>query len=161
MDAGGGDFEMNADQAADLLRNIGVLRTRCDLDLVLFFARHPRVMLASETLAAFLGHEIGETGESLDTLLGAGLIARQQTPAHAARMYVFAPGEPPGGWLPPLLRFAATRAGRVALRAALPATRTSGDRGARGAAPPSGPRRIEEPPAEGVAAPRKRRNGMG
>jgi hypothetical protein len=29
----------------------------CDLDLLIFFARHPRILLASEQLAVLLGYE--------------------------------------------------------------------------------------------------------
>jgi hypothetical protein len=110
---------MKRGDARRLLDGIGVLRHRSDLDLLVFFARHPRSLLASESLAAFLGYDLKEIAESLDVLLSAGLIARRQTPAHAARMYVFAADGPGGGWLPELLRLARTREGRLALREAL------------------------------------------
>jgi hypothetical protein len=96
-----------------------VLRHRSDLDLLLFFARHPRSLLASEAVAAFLGYDLKDIAESLETLLSAGLLQRTQTEAHAARMYVFAADAPDGGWLPSLLRLASTREGRLALLGAL------------------------------------------
>ena len=37
-----------------LLGSIGILRHPCDLDLLIFFHRHPRVILTSERLAAYL-----------------------------------------------------------------------------------------------------------
>jgi hypothetical protein len=111
--------DMKHDEARRLLDGIGVLRHRADLDLLIFFARHPRSLLPSESLAAFLGYDLKDIAESLETLLVAGLLKRTQTPAQAARMYVFAADGPSGGWLPSLLRMASTRQGRLALRKAL------------------------------------------
>jgi hypothetical protein len=110
---------LRRDEARALLEQSGVLRRACDIDLLAFFATHPRAMLASETLAAFLGYELADVAGSLDTLLSAGLVARRQTPAHAARLYIFTPADEPEGWLPRLVRLATTREGRLALRAAL------------------------------------------
>lgn len=110
---------MNPEDPGDLLDRIGVLRSRCDLDLLVFFARHPNCLLDSESLAAFLGYDLPGIAESLDVLLTAGLLQRTQTPAHAARLYVFVTGGPIGGWLPALLDLASTRPGRLALRDAL------------------------------------------
>lgn len=118
---------MKASEAANLLQRIGVLRSRCDLDLLIFFARHPTALLTSEQLAHWLGHELKAIAVSLDVLLDAGLIERNQNPAHAARMYVFRDSVG-GGWLPSLLRLAKTRAGRLALIEALgPAALRGGD----------------------------------
>ena len=158
---------MNRDDASLLLEQLGVLRSCCDLDLLVFFARHPRALLSSETLAAFLGYGIGEIAGSLDILLVAGLLARQQTPAHAARFYVFAPGhEDPDGSLSRLVRVAGTREGRLALRAAL-AERRSTSPGSdaeashrRGEAPPR-PRRIESESLTEGSAVERRRTGTG
>ena len=114
---------MNREGARRLLDRIPVLKHACDLDLLVFFARHPRSLLASESLACFLGYGIKDIAESLDVLLGAGLLKRAQTPAHAARLYVFALNGaqvgPDGGWLPALLEMASTRQGRLALRESL------------------------------------------
>lgn len=107
---------MKREDARLLLDRIGVLRHRSDLDLLVFFARHPRSLLPSESLAAFLGYDLKDIADSLETLLSAGLLKRTQSPAHAARMYVFALDGEDGGWLPSLLRMAATRHGRLALR---------------------------------------------
>ncbi len=114
---------MYREEARRLLARIPVLKHACDLDLLVFFARHPRSLLASESIASFLGYGIKDIALSLDVLLGAGLLKRAQSPAHAARLYVFAPSGgqvgPDGGWLPPLLEMASTRQGRLALREAL------------------------------------------
>ena len=110
---------MKREDARLMLDRIGVLRHRSDLDLLIFFARHPRSLLSSEALAAFLGYDLSDVADSLETLLSAGLVTRTQTSAHAARLYVFRPDGPGGGWLPSLLPVASTRQGRLALREAL------------------------------------------
>ena len=117
---------MTADDTARLLERVGVLRSRCDLDLLIFFARHPTALLTSEQLASWLGHELRAIAASLDVLLDAGIISREQNPSHAARMYVFSAPSPAGGWLPSLLRLAKTREGRLALIEAL-RSRAAGD----------------------------------
>jgi hypothetical protein len=106
---------MKYDESANLLDRIGVLRNRCDLDLLIFFARHPTALLTSEQLANWLGHELRAIAASLDVLLDARLIRREQNPSHAARMYVFCSDSGGGGWWPSLLRLAKTREGRLAL----------------------------------------------
>src|SRR5688572_20357831 len=102
---------MNRDDARRLLDRIEVLRNACDLDLLLFFARHPRSLLASGALATFLGYSLGQVAGSLDVLMTAGLLTRMQTPRHAARLYVFSTGATTAEWLPSLLRHASTRRG--------------------------------------------------
>jgi hypothetical protein len=124
---------MRRHEAARLLDQIGVLGNRCDLDLLIFFARHRNALLTSEQIANWLGHELRAIAASLDVLLDAGLIRREQNPAHAARMYVFGTGSSGGGWLPSLLQFAKTREGRLALIEALRSR-------ARGNAPEGDPR---------------------
>jgi hypothetical protein len=110
---------MNRDNASRLLDQIGMLRHACDLDLLLFFARHPRSLLASGQLATFLGYGLGQVARSLEALMAAGLLTRTQTPMHAARMYVFSIGGTTAEWLPSLLQQASTRTGRQALIDAL------------------------------------------
>ena len=103
------------EEARTLLERANVLREAADFDLLVFFARHPRTLLASESLAALLGYELKDIARSLEALLECGLLTRTQTSAHAARLYVFA-ADPPPEWVPPLLKMAATRTGRLALR---------------------------------------------
>jgi hypothetical protein len=99
-----------------MLDRIGVLKHACDLDLLLFFARHPRSLVTSEQLAAWLGYDLTQIAESLEALLDLSIVTRTQNRAHAARMYVFTIGASSGGWLPRLLESASTRTGRLALR---------------------------------------------
>lgn len=114
---------MKDGEARRVLARIGVIRRAADLDLLLFFVRHPRSLLASETLASFLGYDLKEIAEALDLLLDARLITRTQTSAHAARLYVLTTDHTNGGtkedWLPSLRELASTRDGRLALKEVL------------------------------------------
>jgi hypothetical protein len=105
---------LDQERARELLDRIGVLKHPCDLDLLVFFARHPRTLMGSEQLASLMGYGLTQTAASLELLLGAALLTRTQNPTRAARMYVFAASN--NGWVPPLLEFAATRTGRLAMR---------------------------------------------
>jgi hypothetical protein len=107
---------VNADDARQLLDRIRVIRDICDLDLLVFFARHPRSLLSSDALARFLGHDLREIADSLETLSTAGLLTRTQTSAHAARLYVLNHGDDTAPWLPSLVALASSRVGRLALR---------------------------------------------
>lgn len=136
---------MDAENSMHLLERLGVLSHPCDLDLLLFFFKHPNCLLRSETLAAFLGYEAKVMADSLDSLLGAGLLTRAQTPAHAARLYALAASADTHEWLPTIVKAASTRPGRLALRQAL-AGGTSKARGPASGAETSrpGPRRLPE-----------------
>jgi hypothetical protein len=119
---------LGQDQARNLLDRVGVLQHPCDLDLLLFFARHPRTLTSSEQLGALTGYGSQQTADSLDRLLRAELVTRTQNRTRSARLYVFAAGTN-DGMLPPLLEFASTRLGRLAMRQALarpPGGRTEG-----------------------------------
>jgi hypothetical protein len=133
------------DDATTLLDRIGVLRHPSDLDLLIFFARHPQALLSSEHLAAFLGYGAKEIAASLDLLVEGGFVSRTPHPKHAARMYAIADGSH-GEWLPALLAMASTREGRLALIKTLrrrsaatprvfPAGRMSKEDGEQGSAP--------------------------
>ena len=110
---------MKDDHIHRLLDRMGVVRRPCDLDVLLFFIRHPRALLSSDQIAAFVGYEVKLLAESLDVLVRADLLTRVHTPTSAARMYVFAIGGPHDSWLPLLVELASSREGRLALRAAL------------------------------------------
>lgn len=117
------------DHARTLLNGIPALQRPCDLDLLVFFARHPRTLMTSEQLARLLGYQLNDVAQSLDVLLGAGFLTLTQNPSRPVRMYVFPADGTHGGWLPAFVEFASTRAGRLALRRALthsPAGRTDG-----------------------------------
>jgi hypothetical protein len=94
------------------------LRDACDLDLLLFFSRHPRVVLSSEQLAAYIGYDLVEVARALDLLLGAGLLKRTLNHGTPGRMYVLEVDHAEE-WLEPLRRVCATPDGRNALRALL------------------------------------------
>ena len=110
---------MSGQAANSLLEQAGIFRNACDLDLFLFFVGHPRSILTSESVATFLGYELKRIAESLEVLIGAGVIRRTQTSAHAARLYVLVTEDTDRQWLPALLEMASTRAGRVLLKTAL------------------------------------------
>jgi hypothetical protein len=101
--------------AAHLLDQFDVLRHATDLDLLVFFARHPRSLLSSEQIAAFLGYAVREVAASLELLLEAGLLTRTPHRRQVARMYLLTATPPVNGWLSTLTALARTRAGRLAL----------------------------------------------
>ena len=148
-------MELNLqDSASQLISRVGVLRHPCDLDLLLFFARHRRALLTSDQLAALLGYEVKDIAASLELLLDAGLLSRTPNRKHAARLYVFAAGsDPEREWVPALLRVGSTREGRLEMMRALRRRRSteSGDAARAGREPGSGrarpslvPRRMDE-----------------
>ena len=114
-----------------LLDRVAIIRDACDLDLVLFFSRHPRTLITSEELARFVGYDQQRIARSLDSLIAAAVVRRSQNNGHAARMYVLETTGPAGGWLPSLLSAAATREGRAAIIAALAARSASGGKDVR------------------------------
>ena len=109
---------MKDEQVRALLDRIGMVRDRCDLDLLLFFVRHPRVLLSSDQIAALLGYTVKRLGDSLEALVTAKLLSRTQKPSGVARLYVFADGDTPD-WLSSLVELASTREGHLAIRNAL------------------------------------------
>jgi hypothetical protein len=96
-----------------MLGRIRAVRHACDLDLLLFFYRHPRALLTGEQLA-YLGYDCERVEKSLDGLIEAGLLTRSQNTytSHAAHLYVLGLRGPDGALLASLLKIAATRQGR-------------------------------------------------
>jgi DNA-binding MarR family transcriptional regulator len=76
-------------ESLDPLLTIARIKTPCDLDLLLFFARHPRALMTSEQLASFVGYDLPQIAKSLDLLVQRKLLRRSQNPTHAARLYSF------------------------------------------------------------------------
>jgi DNA-binding MarR family transcriptional regulator len=111
-------LDQNQEHARHLLERVGVLRHPCDLDLLVFFARHPRTLMTSEQLAGLMGNELAQIADSLERLLKADVIKRTHNPTRATRMYVLA-ADTNAAWLAPLLEFASTRHGRLAMRRVL------------------------------------------
>lgn len=100
-----------------LIEAVG-LRDACDLDLLLFFSRHPRVVLSCEQLAAYVGYDLAQVARTLDHLLGAGLLKRALDCGAPGRTYVIEIDHVEE-WREPLRRVCATPDGRHALRALL------------------------------------------
>jgi hypothetical protein len=96
-----------------MLDRLPGIHDACDIDLLLFFYRHPLALLTSEQLAASLGYDREYVAKSLDALVGEGLLQRTLNPTHAAHLYVLDLGGHPGKLLSPLLELAATREGRL------------------------------------------------
>jgi hypothetical protein len=103
----------------EFLDRVDVLRHLCDLDLLLFFYRHPRAFLTSEQLAAYVGYGLTQIGDSLDRLIEAQLLRRSATQAQSARIYQLTLSGPHGGWLEAILALARGRDGRRRLREAV------------------------------------------
>ena len=120
---------LSSRRASDLLDRIAGVKDPCDLDLLLFFHRHPRAVLTSERLAVYVGYDPSRVATSLETLIAGGLLTRTQRPTAIPRMYLLATEGARGGWLDALLRLASTRPGRLAILAALTRRGPSGDAG--------------------------------
>src|SRR3989441_11112693 len=88
---------MTAKRIGDLLDRIECLRHPCDLDLLLFFSRHPRAYLITERLAEYVGYELPQVAQSLETVITAGLLRRSPDSTHPPRLYVLTPGSTRGG----------------------------------------------------------------
>jgi hypothetical protein len=123
------DRPMTGRRFEHLLSSIGVLREPCDLDLLLFFHRHPRAILTSDRLAAYVGYELNQLARSLDRLVDAGLLERSQNPTHAARLYLLK--TPETGWLATVLDIASTPEGREELIETIKAAGDGADDAAR------------------------------
>jgi len=121
---------MKPKRIGDLLDHIGCLEHPCDLDLLLFFYRHPQAFLKSERLTEYVGYDLPRVERSLETLMTAGLLRQSPVATRPARLYVLTRSSSTlGGWLASLLRIAATREGRLAVIHALKqrsSTRLSG-----------------------------------
>ena len=102
-----------------LLDHIPALQRPCDLDLLVFFARHWRAFLSSEQLARLLGYPLKDIARSRDVLVAAGLLTRVQDPTRAERMYFFEPEGMSGEALTAIVTLASTPRGRLTLRRAL------------------------------------------
>jgi len=124
---------MAHEQVHRLLDRVAVLRDPCDLDLLLFFVRHPRALLSSDQIAVLLGYPVKRLADSLDVLVTADLLSCRQKPNGVARLYVFSERVSPD-WLSSLVELASARAGRLALCNALD-DRRKGKPPSRGSSP--------------------------
>ena len=143
---------MTPKQIGDLLDRIGCLEHPGDLDLLLFFYRHPQAFLKSERLAEYVGYDLPQIERSLEILITAGLLRQSPDSTRPARLYVLARNSSPlGGWLSSLLQIAATREGRLAVIHALKQRRSPSLTGGGESEPVANvrprPRTLEEPHA--------------
>jgi DNA-binding MarR family transcriptional regulator len=76
-------------ESLEQLLKIVRIKTPCDLDLLLFFVRHPDALMTSEQLAVIVGYDLPQIAKSLDLLVKRKLLQRTQNPTHAARLYRF------------------------------------------------------------------------
>jgi hypothetical protein len=108
-------------QVVQLIEAAG-LQEPCDLDLLLFFSRHPRVVLSSDQLATYVGYDVAQITRALEVLLRAGFMTRLLSPGATRRMSLMETAHT-DEWLEPLRRLCATPDGRRALRSSLKAPR--------------------------------------
>jgi DNA-binding MarR family transcriptional regulator len=95
-----------------LLAAVPFVRGACELDLLIFFYRHPHSILTNEQLSALVGYDAQEIATSTDKFIEAGLLERAQNPMHAARMYLLLLEGGQKGTLRALLDLACTHQGR-------------------------------------------------
>lgn len=103
---------VGTDKLRSMLDRIGAIRRPCDLDLLVFFYRHPRALLTAEQLIGYLGRDREEVVKALEGLIEAGLVTRSLNPSRTARLYVLQLDALPGGLLWSFLEIAITRQGR-------------------------------------------------
>lgn len=109
----------SVEEIKQLLADAPIIRSACELDLLVFFHRHPRALLTSEQVAAFLGYDMRKIAKAIEAFVEEGVLERTQNPAHAARLYVLVLDGPQGGGLTSLLSLASTRGGRQEILALL------------------------------------------
>lgn len=112
-----------------LLARLSVIQNACDLDLLVFLYRHPRILLTNEQIAAFVGYDMKQVAQSLEKFIERGLLDRTQNPMHAARMYFLELGGPHIGGFKRLLELASTRPGRHEIRQILNSGESNKDEG--------------------------------
>ena len=94
----------------------------CDLELLVYFSRHPACVLTRTDLAHAVGHDVRQITASLDGLAAAKLLRYSQAASSTAQAPVESYRLTPGLWtevLPALLRLASSAEGRQRLYQAL------------------------------------------
>ena len=103
-----------------LLARTPVIQSACDLDLLVFLHRHPRMLLTTEQLARFVGYDLKDIAKALEAFIEAGLLRRTaQQSAHAAGLFLLLLDGPQGPGLSALLEMVSTREGRERIIEAL------------------------------------------
>jgi hypothetical protein len=109
-----------AEAANDVLLNL--LGCPRDLDVLIFFCRHPNALLTRDDLAARVGYNVHEVGTSIEVLIAAGLLGCSGDAAERPRSEAFLYRLMPGRWdaiLGPLSWLTSSADGRRSLRRAL------------------------------------------
>jgi hypothetical protein len=118
---------MNMSQSCDakrLLARAPMIQNACDLDLITFLHRHPRILLTSERLAELVGHNPKEIVKALDSFIEAGLLERTaQQSMQAARMFVLLLDSSQAGGIKALVELGSTPEGRQRILDAVNASR--------------------------------------
>ncbi|HEY6346684.1 MAG TPA: hypothetical protein VIY49_34780 [Bryobacteraceae bacterium] len=102
-----------------LLAQSPLIAGACELDLLVFFYRHPRSLLTNEQLAVLVGYDTKEIAQAIESFIEGGLLERTQNAMHAARLYVLLLEPPQNGGLKLLLALASTHQGRAEIFQAL------------------------------------------
>ena len=118
-----GRFTIDTHDLGSLLDSVRGIRHACDLDLLLFFYRHPRALLTIERLSTSIGYDREKIAKALEGLIANGLLTQSRSRSQAAQLYVLAPSGLADGSLASLLEFAATREGRVSVMRLLASAR--------------------------------------
>ena len=109
-----------AETAKDFLLNL--LDCPCDLDVLIFFCRHPNALLTLDNIAARVGYNVHDITTSIDVLIAAGVLGRSEEGAERRRSEAFLYRLMPGRWdaIAEALSWLASSAdGRRSLRRAL------------------------------------------
>ena len=72
---------MNARGPDSAVDRVPAIQHACDLDLLLFFKRHPRALLTSDQIVSYLGYDRERIARSLEGLITAGHLTRSQQPS--------------------------------------------------------------------------------
>ena len=99
--------------------SMSVPGSACDVDLLLFFLRHPHTLLTSDRLAAYVGYDLNQVAASLDKLIASGLVERSRNPTYATRLYTLKRDGFRHEWLSWLREIGSTREGRLDLMEAV------------------------------------------
>ena len=109
-----------------MLDEVRCIRRACDLDLLLFFVRHPCALLAADQIFARLGYDFQQAAVSLEELVDAGVLKRSRGRTGAVCLYALEAGGLEGAALRSLLRIAATPSGRQTMMRLLKSSPGSG-----------------------------------
>jgi DNA-binding MarR family transcriptional regulator len=102
-----------------LLASAPAIAGACELDLLVFFYRHPRSLLTNEQVAVLVGYDTKQIARAIESFVEGGLLERTQDSMHAARLYVLLLEAPQDRGLKQLLALASTHQGRADILQAL------------------------------------------